>query len=146
MNKFFFVFLICVLFSSSCFACKCNFTSVEKSFSASKAVLLIEVQSLKVVREEGNSRKAGQIKYLEARIKTLESFKKANEDISVLTTYSNCGLELYPSQKYLVYVPKEGAVENYASHCHGSFHYLPQLEHSQAQLDEVRKYAYNKAN
>ncbi|QPB82394.1 hypothetical protein CWC22_005090 [Pseudoalteromonas rubra] len=143
MKKLPFVFLIRLLFSSSSFACQCKLKSVEEYFTDSKAVLLIEVQSLEVVRETDESLKAGSIKYLEATIKTIETFKEADADISFLRTYSNCGLELYPSQNYLVYVPKDSRVENYASRCHGSFKYLPQLEYSQSKLDAVRKYAHN---
>jgi hypothetical protein len=65
VKKLPFVFLICLLFSSNSFACKCALKSVEESFSYSKAVLLIEVQSLEVVRDGDRSLEVGSIKYLE---------------------------------------------------------------------------------
>ncbi|MDP5205494.1 hypothetical protein ORI99_00325 [Alishewanella sp. SMS9] len=141
MKKLLLIFLMLLLYSPTSFSCSCKLKSVEESFSDSKAVLLIEVQKLEVVRNEDN----GTIKYLEAKFKTVESIMAADNDINVLRTYSNCGLDLYPSQKYLVYVPKESTVENYVSRCHGSFKYLPQVEYTRAKLDAVRKFAHNKS-
>lgn len=131
-----------LLFTTKSIACSCAPTTIDESFFDSKAVLLIEVESLTAVRD--NDKEYGRIKYLEATFRTIESFKEAEEDIKVLRTYSNCGLELYPSQKYLVFIPNKSSVENYVSHCDGSFHYLPQLEYSQSRLDQVREHAHNK--
>ena len=138
MNKY--LFILSLLFSGQSLACKCKTKTVEGYFADAKAVLLVEVESLNVVRADANSESPNSVQYLEASFHTIEPFKEADSPISFLTTRTNCGLALYPGQKYLVYVPKNSPVENAASRCDGSFHYQPQLEFSQAQLDAVRQY------
>ena len=136
-----FLTLICVMFSYDALSCSCGLKSVEESFGDAKAVLLIEVQSLKVVTIPDKSRKDEYRKVLEATFNTIETFKESAIPVESLRTYSNCGLDLYPTQRYLVYVPKESSVENYVSHCHGSFKYRPQLEFAESKLKLVREYA-----
>ena len=143
--KILFLALIIFFYTPLSSACSCGkLMSIEESFLNSKAVLLVEVDSLKAVKEKIEGEESKRVKFLEANFTTIESFKADEEGINVLRTYSNCGLELYPSQKYLVFIPIDSHVENYVSHCDGSFHYLPQLDYSQLQLSKVREHAHNK--
>ncbi|WP_139308993.1 hypothetical protein [Alteromonas sp. W12] len=145
MMKILFLALIIFFYTPLSSACSCGkLMSIEESFLNSKAVLLVEVDSLKAVKAKIEGEESKRVKFLEASFTTIESFKADEEGINVLRTYSNCGLKLYPSQKYLVFIPIDSHVENYVSHCDGSFHYLPQLDYSQLQLSKVREYAHNK--
>jgi hypothetical protein len=132
--------LAITLFSFNASACKCAYLSVSEAFEQSKAVMLVEIQSMQLKEiEDTRYDTSGKRKVVESTFTTIESFKQAEKSVEFLSTFSNCGLPFYPGQKYVVFVPMKSAVENSISVCTGSFQYRPQLEFDESRLKEIRE-------
>jgi hypothetical protein len=138
------VFLILVSFSSH--ACKCGGLELIEAFENSKSVMLVEVTqlSLKEVKDDRGVDVVNR-KLIKAKFNVIESFKAVHLVSSVVTSSGNCGIHLYPGQKFVLFVPSTSYFDNYVSTCTGSYGYREYLDFDDKRFKKLKEFTHNKS-
>ena len=141
-----FIFTFLTLISFSTLACKCEGLELNEAFENSKSVILVEVTGLSLKEvEDDRGVDTFKRKLIEAKFNVIESFKNDEEVSSVVTSSGNCGIHLYPGQKFVLFVPESSYFNNYVSTCTGSYGYRGELSFDDKRFQKLKKFVYNKS-
>ena len=139
-----FIFTCLTFMSFSSFACKCEGLELNEAFENSKSVMLVEVISLSLKEaEDDRGVDIFKRKLIEAKFNVIESFKNNEQVSSVVTSSGNCGIHLYPGQKFVLFVPNSSYFKNYVSTCTGSYGYRGELSFDDKRFRKLKEFVYN---
>jgi hypothetical protein len=140
------LFILLIIFPFSSYACKCEGLELNEAFENSKSVMLVEVTELSLKEvEDKRGVDVFKRKLIQANFNVIENFK-SNEKVTVVVTSSgNCGIHLYPGQKFVLFVPNSSYFNNYVSTCTGSYGYRGELSFDDKRFKKLKEFVYNKA-